>query len=112
MTWTSAASPSLILVQAICVQWTKASRGGSGAARRNAIPEAFPLPAQLPTSPRSTYLLHSVFVAEQDGFEVRAPASFEVLDRTGPLVYGRVSLFPDTEVVRVVYSNPEYPIDA
>lgn len=94
------------------MRWTKASRGGSGAARRNAIPEAFLLPVLLPTSTRSTYLLHSVLAAEQDGFEVHAPASFEILDRTGPLVYGRVSIFPDAEVARVVYSNPEYPVDA
>lgn len=34
----------MILFQEIVIQWSKASRGGKGAALRNAVPDTFPLP--------------------------------------------------------------------
>ncbi|MER5473803.1 hypothetical protein ABZX90_09580 [Streptomyces sp. NPDC002935] len=54
-----------ITVQWIRTSWTKQSRGGEAAARRNAAPVGLPLP-QVPSS-----LVHFVHMAEQDGFEPR-----------------------------------------
>ncbi|MFD8495324.1 hypothetical protein [Amycolatopsis sp. NPDC059657] len=50
-------------VQWVRTSWTKASRGGAGAARRNAAPVAFPV---LGTEP-----VHEVSMHERDGFEPR-----------------------------------------
>lgn len=46
--------PFLILVQAIQVRWTKASRGAPGATMRNRVPEGFALPSSQPSAPPTT----------------------------------------------------------
>ncbi|WP_204300111.1 hypothetical protein [Actinoplanes campanulatus] len=50
----------MIVVQRVLTEWTKRSRGAPGAVRRNAVPEAFPLP------PGSVF--HQVTAYEQDDF--------------------------------------------
>ncbi|SDY38910.1 hypothetical protein SAMN05421504_105395 [Amycolatopsis xylanica] len=50
-------------LQWVRTSWTKASRGGAGAARRNAVPVAFPVPGGQPA--------HEVLMNERDGFEPR-----------------------------------------
>ncbi|MGW3356912.1 hypothetical protein ACWDFL_16030 [Streptomyces bungoensis] len=55
-----------ITVQWVKTSWTKRSRGGEAAARRNAVPFGFPLP-QLPSE-----LAHFVQVSERDDFEPRS----------------------------------------
>lgn len=44
----------LVLVQAIQVRWTKASRGAPGATARNLVPEGFALPLDQPGAPPLT----------------------------------------------------------
>lgn len=51
-----------VLAQWVRTSWTKSSRGGPAASRRNAVPVAFVLPAL--TQP----LVHEVLMREQDGF--------------------------------------------
>jgi hypothetical protein len=52
-----------VVAQWVRVYWTKQSRGGHHAARRNALPTAFTLPQ--PQAP----LTHEVAMHEHDGFE-------------------------------------------
>lgn len=54
----------MIVVQRMRTHWTKASRGGVAAARRNAVPEAVALPA----AGRPGLLVHSVEVREASDF--------------------------------------------
>ncbi|MFD6416245.1 hypothetical protein [Streptomyces sp. NPDC060194] len=51
-----------VVVQRVRTSWTKASRGGPGAAVRNAAPIAFAVPLGLGSG------LHEVVLAEADGF--------------------------------------------
>ncbi len=53
------------MVQWVRVYWTKRSRGGSGAVRRSALPEAFLLPEVTPP------FVHEVLLLERDGFVPR-----------------------------------------
>jgi len=53
------------VVQRVCTSWTKKSRGGSEAARRNAAPTAFLLPPGLSSA------LHGVAMRESDSFVPR-----------------------------------------
>ncbi|MBQ0990937.1 hypothetical protein KBX08_12665 [Micromonospora sp. H61] len=53
------------VVQWVRTSWTKRSRGGAEAARRNAVPVSFALPA------RAAPLTHEIDMAEADGFEPR-----------------------------------------
>ena len=53
-----------VVVQLVRTSWTKWSRGGAEAARRNAVPVAFPLDHTRPG-------VHEVVVREEDGFEPR-----------------------------------------
>ncbi|MER7589620.1 hypothetical protein ABTW72_19005 [Micromonospora sp. NPDC127501] len=53
------------VVQWVRTSWTKRSRGGAEATRRNAVPVSFALPA--PTAP----LIQEITMAEADGFEPR-----------------------------------------
>lgn len=51
------------VVQLVSTSWTKQSRGGAAATRRNAAPIAFPLPALPPP------FTHEVLIREHDGFQ-------------------------------------------
>ncbi|MPY31294.1 hypothetical protein FNH09_08270 [Streptomyces adustus] len=63
-----------VVVQRVRTSWTKESRGGPGAARRNAAPTAFSLPPSLSTA------LHEVAMRESDSFEPR----MQVRDLSAP----------------------------
>ncbi|HEX6360447.1 hypothetical protein [Actinophytocola sp.] len=54
-----------VAVQCVRTWWTKRSRGGQEAARRNAAPIAFPLPN------RPLPFLHEAVMHEHDGFQPR-----------------------------------------
>lgn len=54
-----------IVVQWMHLYWTKSSRGGSGAIRRSALPEAFALPEAEPP------FVHEVQLLERNGFSPR-----------------------------------------
>lgn len=54
------------VVQWVRTSWTKQSRGGLGAARRNATPTAFPLP------PGSPPFMHEVRMREAEDFQPRS----------------------------------------
>ncbi|MFD8378656.1 hypothetical protein ACFV2X_08955 [Streptomyces sp. NPDC059679] len=54
------------VVQWVRTEWTKSSRGGPEAVRRNATPIAFPLPPGLASS------VHEVVMREADSFEPHA----------------------------------------
>ncbi|MGI5524764.1 hypothetical protein ACQEUX_28050 [Micromonospora sp. CA-259024] len=54
------------VVQWVRTSWTKQSRGGVQAARRNAVPASFPLPAQ------AAPITHEVDMDEANAFEPRA----------------------------------------
>lgn len=56
-----------VVVQWVHTSWTKRSRGGAAAGRRNAAPTGFVLPG-----PAEASFLHKVVMREQDGF---APVS-------------------------------------
>lgn len=63
-----------MIVQWVHTSWTKRSRGGAMASRRNSTPVGFRLPAvQAP-------FVHEVSMAEQDGFQPR-PETHERLGR-------------------------------
>ncbi|MER5790840.1 hypothetical protein [Streptomyces sp. NPDC001980] len=62
------------VVQRVRTSWTKKSRGGPGAARRNAAPTAFSLPPGLSAA------LHEVAMQESDSFEPR----MQVRDLSAP----------------------------
>ncbi|MFF3920643.1 hypothetical protein ACFYZB_46115 [Streptomyces sp. NPDC001852] len=63
-----------VVVQRVRTSWTKKSRGGPGAARRNAAPTAFSLPPGLSTAH------HEVAMREFDSFEPR----IQVRDLSAP----------------------------
>lgn len=56
----------MIVVQRITTEWTKDSRGGEGALKRNATPDAVELP--LIAYPTAQYILHDVRYLESKGF--------------------------------------------
>lgn len=58
-------SPPFVIIQRIRSEWTKDSRGGEGARRRNAVPQAFTLPAVCFTD---RFSHHSVRFLERDEF--------------------------------------------
>lgn len=100
----------LICVQEIATNWTKASRGGTGAAERNRVPEAakLPLNANPFSSPAETYpfLLHLLGYSEYTKYkvwseflksDVTANESAEILNRGG------VRLSFDGEVLTARY---------
>ncbi|MER6561945.1 hypothetical protein ABT300_30265 [Streptomyces sp. NPDC001027] len=69
----------MIVVQRVVTYWTKQSRGGGAAARRNAVPEVFPVHAPCPAG----VLVHEVDAHERDGFT--ASHTLRTLDRLADL---------------------------
>lgn len=60
-----------IYIQEVEIHWTKASRGGEGAAKRNLIPQAVSLPpASTPLSPSAdiSLFLHKLYYAEANQY--------------------------------------------
>jgi len=100
-----------IAIQAIQTIWTKDSRGGQGATRRNAVPEAFPLPSpdrrQVAASP--SYVFQQIRCIERDDLRPTAQplASDALLDT---LVIDQLSIHPpdDTGIVHLNY-HPRRP---
>lgn len=60
----------MLIVQRITTEWTKASRGGDSATKRNATPNAMQLPPLAGAS--SGYLLHDIRYLEWEHFECHA----------------------------------------
>lgn len=57
-----------MVVQWVRTLWTKQSRGGANAARRNRIPVAFSLPGHGKSPASRTPLVHEVVMREEGGF--------------------------------------------
>lgn len=57
----------MLIVQRITTEWTKASRGGQGAAQRNATSDALRLPPLAGSTPH--YLLHDIRFLEWEDYE-------------------------------------------
>jgi hypothetical protein len=69
-----------VIAQWVRTSWTKRSRGGPAATRRNAAPSGFPLPiVQLP-------LVHTVMMAERDDFEPRESLHYGEPDQADVLL--------------------------
>lgn len=80
-----------VIAQLVRTKWTKRSRGGAGAARRNATPTAFLLPSVHPP------LTHTVVMDERDGFEPAESLEYARPDNAIVLlkeVYGRLRVHP------------------
>ncbi|MBE1530938.1 hypothetical protein [Actinomadura algeriensis] len=78
-------------LQMVNITWTKHSRGGKAAARRNAAPVAFPLPDDAPP------FVHTVWMREWDDFTPRASVTHD-LPR-------RIRVEEDPEGLRVDFGN-------
>ncbi|GAA3240313.1 hypothetical protein [Actinocorallia longicatena] len=82
-----------VVAQWVRTSWTKRSRGGGGAALRNAVPEAFGLPEGA-----AGPCVHEVTMDEHDGFAPRStlrdgpPPRVDLREEDGLL---RVTLTPD-----------------
>jgi hypothetical protein len=62
----SSTKPVIIVVQTLETSWTKASRGGPAAARRNGTPKLLDLPALLPERSEHDVVWHAVRFGEPD----------------------------------------------
>jgi hypothetical protein len=65
-----------LLIQHITTDWTKASRGGDGARRRNAVPERLPIPDEL-VAPNCLIRMHRVQFDEAADFQPEYSTAME-----------------------------------
>jgi hypothetical protein len=79
---------SLILLQVIRTVWTKASRGGALASRRNAVPDALPFLAALPPRHPQGILVHRVEFTEKAGFSLPASADSDSVEESSTRILG------------------------
>lgn len=91
------------VVQAICVRWSKESRGGRNATLRNQVPEVFELPEGLKPLHMETLFFHCLFFDESNLFI--SPYISEVLRHDLPkeFDYSCVQVHPTEVGLRVVY---------
>ena len=79
------------VVQWVRTSWTKQSRGGPAAARRNAVPDAFRLPPPPPSpAPSPGCVLLGILMDEADDFRpmFRAPEELSGGDPEAPVLLG------------------------
>lgn len=97
---------NVIVVQQICTSWTKVSRGGENAAKRNAVPEVASLPVQhlIEVNKNNTdnkddlvLIHHRVTCEEENGFSPREKIHLNPTLR--PFIVGGVTIqYSDDEV--------------
>ncbi|MFG3055396.1 hypothetical protein ACGFZP_31230 [Kitasatospora sp. NPDC048239] len=93
-----------ITVQWIRTSWTKQSRGGEVAARRNAAPVGFPVPQTAPS------FAHVVRMKERDGFEPRESwDELRKLDIGLRKADGRLRVLPRVEPLFGLPPRPRRP---
>ena len=80
----------ILVVQEIKTSWSKASRGGTAAIGRNAVPEIARLPRADKCKSARSALYHSLLYVESNGFV--NPREKIVLDPSLPLQIGGVTL--------------------
>ncbi len=92
----------MILIQEIRSVWTKASRGGAGAALRNSVPEAAIFPAVGSKSAADKIFHHRLLYAEANDFA--APVRSEIAEHEhGSISVGCVKIEVSLEKLIVAY---------
>jgi hypothetical protein len=89
---------AIVVVQRVLTSWTKASRGGEGATRRNAVPEAVTLPLSNVKLAGRTGLLHEVGYNEYYDF-ARKDAPLRMDPPLSKLVVGCVTINLERDTV-------------
>ncbi|WP_230858159.1 hypothetical protein [Actinoplanes aureus] len=84
-----------VVAQWVSTEWTRNSRGGEAAARRNAIPVGFRLPAS------RTGVVHEIVMTEGNGFEPVESLGNEPAEREPSLARCGLRLVRSDERVRV-----------
>jgi hypothetical protein len=105
-----------VTVQWVRTSWTKRSRGGEAAARRNAVPVGFALPGGVVSSGRAASkgrqvpLAHTVTVREWEDFTpVQGRAELKNVDVQLRRVDGRLRVLPRVEPMFGLPPRPRRP---
>lgn len=88
----------IIVVQHSLTHWTKASRGGEGAVKRNAVPEATILPLSRIETAGRTGLLHKLAYREENGF-ARQDEALQLDPLLSKLIVGCITINLDRDTV-------------
>lgn len=93
-----------VTVQWIRTSWTKQSRGGEAAARRNAAPAGFSVPSALPS------VAHVVRMDERDGFDPQeAMEDLQKVDVQLREAEGRLRVLPRVQPLYAIPPRPRRP---
>jgi hypothetical protein len=90
----------VLLIQMIRTTWSKASRGGTAAALRNAVPETCRLPHLLPRSQPIT-VIHTVQFAEINQFAVPTHTDVTITVGIDKVRLDSIALYPSEDTIRV-----------
>jgi hypothetical protein len=93
-----------VTVQWIRTSWTKQSRGGEAAARRNAVPAGFSVPSGLPS------VAHVVRMDERDGFDPHdGMEDLRKVDVQLREAEGRLRVLPRVQPLYAIPPRPRRP---
>jgi hypothetical protein len=93
---------NIIVVQQVRTTWTKASRGGENAGRRNAVLEVARVPVERIPAGNLVLAHHSLSYGEGNGF-AQSTEEVQVNPPTRPLVIGCVNVDYSEEAVTVTF---------
>ncbi len=93
----------VVVVQQIKTTWTKASRGGDAAARRNAVPEVAQVPVHRAEVAGLKILLHQLLYSGRSGFADPVEKLVENPDHD-PLRLGGVTIDTTEELLRAEFT--------
>ena len=93
-----------VIVQEIKTQWTKASRGGEGASRRNTVQDAL-IVAKLPQTLPALPLVHqrTVYAEEADFQPAQTQTEIHDLMLNRHVLIGCVRIIPQAEQLQLAY---------
>ena len=99
---------TITVVQVMDTDWTKQSRGAPGANKRNATPQALPLPLEKRPVEGYSLIEHSSSFHESRGFEdPRVSVAFESLTLGQTMRYGAVLVQKEADRLRVSWGSPD-----
>lgn len=91
-----------LMIQVVRTIWTKKSRGGQGAAKRNSVPEVVPFAGDL-SAPDGSHAFHLIDFDEREDFSPRE--TFSIKASAAVTGLGCVSLREKGEELEVTYGH-------
>lgn len=98
---------SIVVIQSICISWTKKARGGVLATARNKVPRVFQIPLLPDTHiAQQSYILHHLLWSETNDFTKPVRDQVDVNVIQGPIKQQCIGIYPTDHTLKIGFEGP------